>query len=60
MTLQRAMGRKCEGGGGVVLFGNEGEKGGIEGLEDLPRSSGVLDDFPNIFTDDAPTVVEEI
>jgi hypothetical protein len=44
----------------VVFFGYEGEKGRIDGLEELPGSSGVLGDFPNIFADDAPTIVEEI
>jgi hypothetical protein len=47
-------------GSRVVLFGYESEKRCIEGLEDLPRSSRVLDDIPNIFADDAPVVVEEV
>jgi hypothetical protein len=48
------------GGGVVVFFGYEGEKGRIEGLKNLPRASGVFDDFPNIFSNDVPVVVKEV
>jgi len=48
------------GGGSVFFFVYEGEKGPIEGLENLLGYSRVLDDFPNIFVDDASTVVKEI
>jgi len=48
------------GRSGVVFFRNKGEKGCIEGLEDLPEFSGVLDDFPNILPDNALTVMKEV
>ena len=51
---------EVRGGGSVVFFGYEGEKSHIEGLEDLPGSFGFLDDFPDILTDDSPTIVKKL
>jgi hypothetical protein len=47
-------------GGGFVLFENKSEKGGVEGLEDMPKFFGVLYNFPHVFMDDVPAVMEEV
>ena len=45
---------------GLPLFGDEGKESCIESLEDLSYGSGIFNDFPHLYPDHRPTMVEKI
>ena len=44
----------------LALFGNEGEESHVESLKDLSCGSGVFNNFPYLYPNQRPAMVEKI